>query len=392
MEGFLQCTICGEFSARYCITCRSAAYCSVECQQADWRPHRLLCRSFQELSASSFAARPSTSHYLAIQFPMASRKPRLVWVRTREVNGEPGYFNPELDELLHVPGNNRYIGRGLHCVRGNILRGREISLDTLNIWYIDDSTRMNLGTNQSLHGTLPALVGDTWGEMIWKGPIVAVMKVGTEFDPRQVRDITLTAYRDAIDYLGYFRDGYGSMVDGIGARDGLSKRVMADRAGKVKGVRINCLGDQGGDTTRQLVQVDVPKTHPLFNLESDDPLDILECLEWEWVVKSYTSRREPSTRDGGEQGLDQNPLVRLLLLQVSGDDEEWGKIRERRLSYADGSVLVVDRGAKDLTVRAVQAVCTMIEQVVVPLVEQNQNNRRVGREKVLEAISQARLG
>ncbi|KAJ9633812.1 hypothetical protein H2199_009225 [Coniosporium tulheliwenetii] len=254
---------------------------------------------------------------------MASRKPRLVWIDTEEVSGEPGYFNPKLEQVLHIPGNDGYLGRGLHCVRGNLLRGRERTLDTLNIWYIDDFGVNNLNTNQSLHGTIPTLVGDTWGEKIWKGPMVAVMKVGNEWDPRQVTDISLAAYRDAIDYLGYFRDGYGSMVDGIGAEDRLSKKVLADRTGKVKGVRINCLGDQAGDSARQLVQVEVPKTHPLFNLEGDDPLDIPECLGWQWVVKRYASKREPRSGDGGEQDLVQNPLARLLLLQVSGNDEEW---------------------------------------------------------------------
>jgi hypothetical protein len=322
---------------------------------------------------------------------MAYRKPRLVWVNTKEDSREAGYFNPELGELLYIPGNDGYLGRGLHCVRGNALRGRKKTLDTLNIWYIDDFQVKNLQTNQSLHGTIPTLVGDTWGEMIWKGPIVAVMKEGNKWDPRRVTDITLTAYRDAVDYLGYFRDGYGSMVDGVGAEDGLSKKVVADQAGKVKGVRVNCLGDQAGDVRDQLVQVNVPKMHPLFNLEGDHPLDIPECLGWQWVGKRYASRGGSSSRDSGEQSSVQNPLAWQLLLQVTGDDEEWGKIREHRLSYADGSVLVVDRRAKDLRVSAVRAVCRMIEQVVVPLVEQNSNNRQLGREKVLEAITSNRL-
>lgn len=65
--------------------------------------------------------------------------------------------------------------------------------------------------------------------------MVAVLKVGNEWDPRQFTDITLTAYRDAIDFLGYYRDGHGSMVDGIGAESHLSRRLVADRVGKVKG-------------------------------------------------------------------------------------------------------------------------------------------------------------
>ncbi|KAF2192834.1 hypothetical protein K469DRAFT_552286, partial [Zopfia rhizophila CBS 207.26] len=75
-------------------------------------------------------------------------------------------------------------------------------------------------------------------------------------------DITLTAYQDTIDYLGYFCDRYRSIVDGISAEDRLSKKVLADQAGKVK----------------RLVQVNILKTYSLFNLEGDDPLDIPEHL------------------------------------------------------------------------------------------------------------------
>lgn len=62
--------------------------------------------------------------------------------------------------------------------------------------------------------------------------------MGNGIDPRQVRDITLTAYRDAIDCLDYFRDGYGSMVDGVGTDCVLANRVLEDRVGKTE--RIIC--------------------------------------------------------------------------------------------------------------------------------------------------------
>ncbi|KAF2818809.1 hypothetical protein CC86DRAFT_308510, partial [Ophiobolus disseminans] len=55
-------------------------------------------------------------------------------------------------------------------------------------------------------------------------------------DPRQFTDITLTAYRDAIDFLGYYRDGYRSIVDRVGAEDHFSQNLLANRVGKVKGV------------------------------------------------------------------------------------------------------------------------------------------------------------
>jgi hypothetical protein len=323
---------------------------------------------------------------------MDSLKPRLVWINTKEIRGVPGYFNPELDELLHVPGNERYIGRGIHCVHGNTLRGRRQNPDTLNIWYIDDFLVNNLETNQSLHGSFPTLIGDTWDEMIWKGPMVAVLKVGNDPDPRQIRDITLTAYRDAIDFLGYYREGIGSIIDGIGMQSHFASMLLAKRVGKVKGVRINCLGDQGGDPARQILQVDVPKTHPLFNLESDDPLNIPGYLEMEWVVKSYGGKYASITRDDREEHLADNPLVRLLLLQVQEEmNEEWGEVSQRRLSHARGSVLIVDRAVVDLDPTMVRAMCQMIEEVVVPRIAATSNRGERERKAVLDAITSDKL-
>lgn len=158
---------------------------------------------------------------------MATLKPQLVWVDTKK--DDEGYIHPNLNKLLAIPGNTRYIGRELQRVRGNILRGRKSTPDTLNIWFIDDFAVNNLRTNQALHGTALTLVGDPWGETICEGPVVAVLKAGRELDPHSFIDITMTAYRDAIDYLGYFRQGQGSMIDGPGAGSYLSKVVMKGR-------------------------------------------------------------------------------------------------------------------------------------------------------------------
>ena len=76
------------------------------------------------------------------------------------------------------------------------------------------------------------------------------MKAGSEYDPGHLTDMTLTGYRDAIDYLGYYRDTYGSMIEGIGMEAFLAKKVLADRATKVMGVRINCVGRSSQRPTR----------------------------------------------------------------------------------------------------------------------------------------------
>jgi hypothetical protein len=135
-------TICGSLDSQCCAHCRSAAYCSVECQQTDWRTHRLLCKEFKEASADGFAARPSPKHYFAIYFSICETKPRLVWV------GQEEYLHLDLGQIF-------YIGRRLHVVRGNRLRGRKENADTTNMWYLDpDQPIANLTTNQTVHGII----------------------------------------------------------------------------------------------------------------------------------------------------------------------------------------------------------------------------------------------
>ncbi|EHK44017.1 hypothetical protein TRIATDRAFT_319347 [Trichoderma atroviride IMI 206040] len=221
------------------------------------------------------------------------------------------YLHPNLDQLLHVPGSKGYIGRGLHCVRGNRLRGRKENADTVNIWYLDPGFPIDsLTTNQTVHGTVPTLIGDTWGDTIFKGPMVVVSKEGNASDPRRMKDVTLTAYRDAVDYLGYYVETEGSMIDGRGANTTLAQNVITkDRAGKTTGWRINCRHDQVTLGLGDMLSVAVPGAHPLFRLEGDDTLDIPAMLGFDWVAKAYN-------RSGKDDAGLENEMARLLLLRA----------------------------------------------------------------------------
>ncbi|KAM6508314.1 hypothetical protein FALCPG4_018187 [Fusarium falciforme] len=389
MDSPTLCTICGSPTARYCAGCRSAAYCSLECQQTDWRTHRLLCRKFPAYAQDNFASQPSPNHYLAIFFPMTEKRPSLVWVDSKKDEYEArDYFHPVLDSLLHIPGNTGYIGRGLRQVRGNVLRGRNTNQDTLHIWFLDpDVAPHNFGTNQAIHGTIPTLIGDTWGEFIWKGPVVAVMRAGSNFEPRRSTHITLNAYRDAIDYLGYYVDTVGSMIDEPGRHYHLSKRVLADRTSKAIGVRINCRRDQANRREPQMVEVAVPKTHPLFNLEGDDLCDIPLLFGLELVAKAYSGN--PRNDDNGPPPDDlENPLAQLLLTATSVKNGEWVRLPSYRRHLRLGTILFVSKSKQDLKIKDIDALCNLIEEFAVPFMLKEDASDPTARTRLLDKLEQ----
>lgn len=316
---------------------------------------------------------------------MAEERPTLTWVDSKKDEYEDrNYFHPVLDHLLHIPGETGYIGRGLRQVRGNIFRGRNNNQDTLHIWFLDPAVALHIKPNQAIHGTPPTLIGDTWGDFIWKGLLVAVMRAGSDFDPRHPTDITLTAYRDAIDYLGYYIDTVGSMIDEPGRHHHLSKVVLADKASKAIGVRINCGRDQAIRGEPEIVQVAVPKMHPLFNLESDDPRDIPSLFGLELVAKAYDGNHRD--RDS-HPSLDDlaNPLAQLLLIRTSTRNGKWAYLPSYWSRQPLGSILFVDRSRRDVDITAI---CNLIEEVAVPFIFKEEAPEPRAEQKLLERLEQ----
>lgn len=138
--------------------------------------------------------------------------------------------------------------------------------------------------------------------------VIAAREDSTAIDPQRCKDVTLEAYRDAIDYLGFHREGLGSVTDGVGATTPFAKRLLGRRSGKVAGVRVNCARDRAAHGDVHLAALPVLKMHPLFNLECDDLLPILDMLGHDWVAKAGGS--------GATRGLE-NPMARLLFIRAN---------------------------------------------------------------------------
>lgn len=68
------CPRCTDKGTKACGGCENIKYCSLECQQADWPTHRVLCSTFKD-----FAQRPSADKCRVVAFLPGEKKPRFLW-------------------------------------------------------------------------------------------------------------------------------------------------------------------------------------------------------------------------------------------------------------------------------------------------------------------------
>ncbi|KZL84918.1 mynd finger domain protein [Colletotrichum incanum] len=220
--------------------------------------------------------------------------------------------------------------------------------------------------------------------MIWKGPVVAVLRSGPCLDPSRLRDVSLAAYRDAVDFLGYYQKGQGSMIDAPGSRSNLAMQVMRERSGKVMGIRVNCLQDRSACAEPAFVPVAVPRAHPLFNLKGDDPLDAADVLGMSWVAKAYlhgAGRKQGETADGLV-----NPETRSLL-RLDVVHRKWAAMRAHWNDIAVESVLVVNREYGDVPVDAVKVSASWCgRRYLAPLMTEDQAGETGVKCRVIDVI------
>lgn len=134
----------------------------------------------------------------------------------------------------------------------------------------------------------------------------------------------------------------------------------------------------------------VPKTHPLFNLEGDDPLCIPERLERIWVAKAYSGK--PKNNDSHSPNPDLgNPIARLLLLRTSVKDKKWEQWRPWWQDLEIGSILVVARQGGHVEVGEVRALCDFIREKMSPLMTEERALTLGGQQEVLATISEENL-
>ena len=340
------CTICDSPNAKNCARCRSTKYCSPECQQSDWPSHSLLCSQY-----STHAHRPDPSYKRAILFPPNEANPKLIWVECKTEQDEdfPGLKWESSQVQEHLGGKlGKYDALPEFMpIKRNLLRDRDLS-NTLEVicrdTFLLDGSEINKSVVKATHGA----TGHGW-----RGPIVALKKKGLGSDPRHYMDIDMQDYRDVVDYFISYRD---ESVQDVEVRAG-------DRKGKVRGVKINCRGDQRTFGVEEFSAVNVPVDHPVFFDSVMAPISKLVGMPLR------TRKCPPDTLWKDDHSSYTN--VPATFLHQNTDDSSGGWWGLAPMEWQDDvrSVLVVRSDGRDVTVQQVEALCHFCQFKMQPLFE-----------------------
>ena len=220
------CTACSESTNRLCAKCKSARYCSTACQKADWRIHKLLCTSFSEFDASS---RKSDEHFRAILFPVDEKKPKFIWLHCKWHD-----YDDEHNSYQH-PEVKSYLGSDAMAKDAPIQYNPELKRtlsDTIYVCHRDTFLVDGSKPSQSIAAITSTKAGQFHD---WRGPVIAYGKVGLGIDPDFCRSLDMNDFRHVADYFLLY-----NYKPAPAAQQPISIRTKV----MIKGVRINCLGDQ----------------------------------------------------------------------------------------------------------------------------------------------------
>jgi MYND finger len=356
---FSNCTICNSPNSRSCASCRSVAYCSLECQQADWPVHKTLCKTFKAFQSST---RHSSSSKLGLLLPVDSKTPRLVWIECEQIENdeyEPPSEYPHVQSLLgtdkpfpeHKP-INRNVFRGFDLDHRVYVVCRET--------FLVDGSKTNICVAELTRG---AMLYD------WRGPIVILSMPGTSIGACMYQDITLSDLRTAVDYFLSYGDEPIEDLEALTRSMSLTSRP---RGVKAQGVRINCLGDQKVFGVEQYVAVAVPPDHPVFQ---STPTGISTHMGLPLLMRKYP----PDRAWKGDKDMPyENLPATFMNLNADMSSEQWGWAPLHWQNDV-GSVIVVRKDGKDLTARQAEAFAYYCQFKLQPVFEDSLGGGYVDR-------------
>ncbi len=349
------CIICNESSSRFCGRCKSARYCSRACQHADWPTHKLLCAAFSNFDV---ARRPSKDHLRAILFPADKEKPEVIWLHCE-------WRNDDDDHPFQFADTEPILGADAFgsefIVQYNTVLKRKIS-NAIRVCYRDafliDGSRRNKSF-ATIAATQPGEYHD------WRGPIITYGREGPDLEEPACRDLDMNDFRHITDHLlTYGREP--------------APATQQAAVEKIKGVMINCLGDQKVLNKPKFEAVEIPSVDPIFSSSGHDVSDIARRIG----LPIFTRRCPPDPKWAKDEksklfkGMSPLNNQDATFLHLCCDPEAehnlrtgiwgWGWVSEQ-WQYGAGSVLVVREDRKPLFPLHAEALCRYCRNEIRPL-------------------------
>jgi hypothetical protein len=154
------CPRCTEPATKQCGGCKSIAYCSLECQQADWPVHKNLCKSFKDFSGP----RPQPDMRRVVVFHPNEKKPRFMWASLTD--DDWGWGTGRVCPADTLDYHSKDIVWRVRETRKNIWTGQDLGY-AIQVWFDDNWCFNSKDTNH-------AVLATTRGQdpLEWNGPIV----------------------------------------------------------------------------------------------------------------------------------------------------------------------------------------------------------------------------
>ncbi|KAK2781024.1 hypothetical protein FQN52_001915 [Onygenales sp. PD_12] len=310
----------------------------------------------QPTNSFDTSTRPTDDHIRAILFPVDEKRPKLIWLHCEwhddEYDGR--YQSPEARSFLgsepfpkHIPIQyNQVLKRAL--------------VHTLNICCRDTFLIDGSKTNNSIAAITATKLGQYHD---WRGPIVAYGRVGLGIDQPKCKDLDMNDFRHITDYfLSYGYEPAPAAQQSIGIN--------------IKGVKINCIGDQKMFNKPHFEAVEVPSTDPIFS--KHDTSDIAKRIG----LPIFTRRcpPDPQWADDNDNKIfeNQSPFDNqdATFLHLCCDARAAWDPRTGTLGWSwapqqwqnnVGSAIVVRQDKKPLSPLHVEALCKYCRYEIRPL-------------------------
>lgn len=347
------CAICKSATKLVCRTCKSATYCSTQCQAKDEALHNLLCRELVVFMAAN--PRPvetsDTQHKLGLLFPGTKPWPKLIWVKTmtnRDVDD---------DEAMPYDVSRYFKGRPSVNYDGNDDDfGSDQTIDILTPGYYWSDGRLNECLLNLMRGCDAPSIGV-------KNAIV-LSRLNPSEDVERYQDITLNDLRGALNY-------FCQRAQTVETKDP-NPYIILEGPQWFRAVKISCVADEVHHEKFRRVTVSMTYRH-----EYGEEVDVC-CISDQLGIPLIVRREKFYTSNSDDKMYNQGALY--LLHGADPSKNECWNSPQLQLLHASidsqthpGTVVVMRKDGRDLTEKHVEALVAYIQDVLTVVMRDDDN-------------------